>query len=179
MKINPEFIDLLKEAGLGNTARQIDKGIHFGFLISMLQERPSMKEYMLDGEKSVFPYEEFQVYQINFCKTNADSLQLELKVPLFEVGISQDEFGRFLELLLQYHVTGKGHQNNMLEFSIFEKDSRIDKEALQKAKQAIKDFDLNKCVIVVSNYYETTKFATKLANYLGGSSFIQDYKSYV
>jgi len=47
-----------------------------------------------------------------------------------------------------------------------------------KAK-SIKDFNLERCAIVISNYYETTKYATKLATYLGGTTFIQDYKLYV
>lgn len=178
--INEEFLSLLKESGLGNNEKQIARGVHFGLLITLKDKVPGFKEYLLDEEehRPVFPYEDYQVYQINLCKTNPDTLEVELKVPLFQTGVSKDEFDTFLTLLSHYYVTGKGHQNNLLEYSIFDANPKVDKEALMKAK-SIDNFDLDRCAIVISNYYETTKYATKLATYLGGTTFIQDYKSYI
>jgi hypothetical protein len=176
--INKEYLELLKECNLNNNPKQEAKGIHFGFLMTFKDDYPALKDYLLDNDREIFPYEEFQMYQINLCTTNPDTLKPELKVPLFETGVGDDEFSLFLTLLSQYHINGRGHQNQQLEYSIFDSDSRVDKEALMKAK-AVKDFNLERCAIVISNYYETTKYATKLATYLGGTTFVQDYKLYV
>ena len=176
--INKEYLELLKECNLNNNPKQEAKGIHFGFLMTFKDSHPALKDYLLDNDREIFPYEEFQHYQINLCTTNPDTLKPELKVPLFETGVGDDEFDTFLTLLSRYHVTGRGHQNQQLEYSIFDANPKVDKEALMKAK-AIKDFNLERCAIVISNYYETTKYATKLATYLGGTTFVQDYKLYV
>lgn len=175
--INPEYLQMLKSCGLSKNIHEEAKGIHFGFLMTYKDDFPALKEYLLNEDREIFPYEEFQVYQINLCKTNTDTLKPELKVPLF-AGVSNDEFSIFLDLLSQYHVSSKGHLNNSLDFSIFDRDTKVDKKALEIAKTGLDKFDINKAAIVISNYYETTKYATKLAAYLGGSAFLQDYKSY-
>lgn len=183
--ISQDYLNLLKECGLANNPKQEARGIHFGFLITYKEDYPALKDYLLNDDRRIFPYEEFQVYQINLCKTNAETLKIELKIPLFGGDIS-GEFEQFLSLLSNYNITSKGHLNNQLDFSIFSGLSSDDKKALSEAKININSynksnpsFDLNRAVIVTANYYETTKYATKLASYLGGTGFIQDYKLYV
>mgnify|MGYP007095244089 CR=1 FL=1 len=112
-------------------------------------------------------------------QTKAETLKMELKVPLLG-NVVEGEYETFLNTLSNYYVSGKGHINNQLEYSIFDKDGRVDKTAFNNAKAALgKDFDLNKMAIVISNYYESTQYAMKQANYLNGQSFVQDFKSYV
>lgn len=176
--INKDYLKLLKDCGLSNNPKQEAKGIHFGFLITYKDDFPALKDYLLDEDRQIFPYEEFQVYQINLCKTNADTLKIELKVPLF-AGVSNDEFSLFLDLLSGQNVVSSGHLNNKLDFSIFDKDTSVDKKALETAKVSVNNFNMSKAAIVVANYYETTKYATKLASYLGGTGFVQDYKNYL
>ena len=179
--INQEYLDLLKKEGLAKTPSQRARGLFFGFLITFKEDFPELKDYLLDEEehRAIFPYEDFQVYQIKLCKTNADTLKMELKVPLLG-NVVEGEYEMFLNTLSNYYVSGKGHINNQLEYSIFDKDGRVDKTAFNNAKAALgKDFDLNKMAIVISNYYESTQYAMKLANYLNGQSFVQDFKSYV
>lgn len=179
--INQDYLDLLKKEGLAQTPSQRARGLFFGFLITYKEEYPELKDYLLDDEehRAIFPYDDFQVYQIKLCRTNADTLKLELKVPIFGNSV-EGEYEQFLNLLSNYHLSGKGHANNVLEYSIFDRDKSLDKKAFEAAKTNLnKDFDLNKMAIVISNYYETTQFAMKLANYLNSQGFVQDFKSYV
>lgn len=179
MKINQEFLELLEREGLSKTPSMKARGLFFGFLISFKDEYPELKNYLLDDEehRAIFPYEDFQVYQIKLCKTNADTLKLELKVPMFG-NVQEGEFGLFLQTLLEHNVAGSGHVNFKREFSIFS-DDKTDKDALETAKSKLGEkFDLQKVCYVISEYYATSQYATKLATYLSGNAFIQDYKSY-
>lgn len=179
--INQEYLDLLKKEGLAKTPSQRARGLFFGFLITFKEDFPELKDYLLDEEehRAIFPYEDFQLYQIKLCKTNADTLKMELKVPLLG-NVVEGEYETFLGALGYLNVNSRGHLNNQLEYSIFDKSTKIDKDAFNVAKAALgKDFDLNKMAIVISNYYETTQYAMKLANYLNSQAFVQDFKSYV
>lgn len=179
--INQEYLDLLKKEGLAQIPSQRARGLFFGFLITFKEDFPELKDYLLDDEehRAIFPYEDFQVYQIKLCKTNTDTLKMELKVPFLGNSV-EGEYEMFLNLLGNYNINSKGHLNLQLEYSIFDKSSKVDKDAFNVAKAALgKDFDLNKMAIVISNYYESTQYAMKLANYLNGQSFVQDFKSYV
>lgn len=176
--INREFIELLKQTDLGNTPSQIARGIVFGFLITYKDDFPALKDYLLDESehRPIFPYDQFQEYQINLCKTNPETLKLELKVPLFS-GLQQGDFDKFLNLLLLYNVNSKGHLNHQLSFVIFDADVSVDKKALEHISR-YEGFSLTRAVEVIAKYYETTEFATKLSKYLLSNNFKQDYNEY-
>lgn len=170
--INPEYLSKLKE--FCSTDREITEGLFFGFLVTYRDDHPDLESYMLDGNTSVFPYEKFQEYAINLCKKNVDTRKTELIVPLFGY-TSTGEFDAFLQILGNYNVGGNGHYNNVLEYSIFGKD---DKKAFIEIKTRLGDsYAPEKLAMVISSYYELTKFAKKLDKYLREDAFI-GYKTY-
>lgn len=169
-EISQEFKDKCKEHGI-----PLNEGFVFAILIAYKDQVPGLEQFL--QEKEFWSYDKWQPYQINLCKTNED-LKPELKVDLFG-GVSSDEFSDFLVQLTFRGISGKGHVNNEKEYSIFNADYNVDKQAFVKAKQTLGDiFSLLKCADVIANYYRTTEYASKFANYVGSSAFIMDYKSY-
>lgn len=169
--INVEYLRLLKEFAL--TEREISEGLFFGLLMSLKDKFPDLESYILDGEDSVFPYEKFQMYNINLCKVNLENGKNELKVPLF--GYSADgEYEKFISLLEENYVGSRGHVNNQKGFSIITEEASKEFYVL-KAK--LNPFDLNRLVQVTVDYYRNTEYAKKLAGYLAEIA-IYDYKSH-
>lgn len=174
MVINPEYVAKLKE--FCQTPQAISQGLHFGFLMTFREEFPDLNNYFLDGEQSVIPYEEFQLFNINLVKVNATTGKKELVVDLFSHSNS-GEFDQFLNLLSNYHIESTGHLNNRLAYSIFGPD---DKKAYESIKQRIgAEFKIENLAISVSNYYEVTQFAKKLTKYFLDGDAYQDYKKYL
>ena len=172
--INKEYLRLLKENNLSTNPLEQSQGILFGFLISYMNEYPELENLLFSS--GLFPYEKFQEYQIQLCRTNSSG-NLELIVPLTGTDVT-DEYYELCNLLSGYYITSNGHQNSRLEYSIY--DDYNDKEALKKAKEILgEEFRIHKAAIVISNYYETTQFAKKFAGYVGSNNFIQDFKNYV
>lgn len=171
--INEEFKKLCEE---NNPPIPLEKGFVFAIFWRFKDEVKNLEQYFLD--RGILEYDEFQPLQIALCKTNPETLKPELKVDLFG-GVSSDEFSNFLVELSFVGISGKGHVNNELEYSIFDSSLKVDKDAYKLAKTALGEyFSPLKCVDVISNYYRTTKFAKKFANYVGSSAFLMDYKSY-
>ncbi len=170
--INTEYLDKLKE--FCTTEREISQGLFFGFLITYKGDFPDLESYMLDGQNSVLPYETFQLYSINLCKKNVDSRQNELVVPLIGYTDSS-EYGEFLTSLHQQNVYNTGHVNNILQFSIFDKDDKKDFNELKTRLGSA--YDRDKLAIVVSNYYEITQYAKKLGKYFREDGYVA-YKTY-
>lgn len=171
--INKEYLRLLKENNLSTNPLEQSQGILFGFLIENMGEYPELENLLFNS--GMFPYEKFQEYQIQLCRTNSSG-NLELIVPLTGYDV-QDEYYELCTLLSGYYVTSNGHQNSRLEYSIY--DDYNDKEALKKAKEILgEQFHLGRAAIVIANYYETTQFAKKFAGYVGSNNFIQDFKNY-
>ena len=164
--INPKYIEKLKEFC---TPEEIPEGIFFGFLITYKDEIKGLENYILDGEKSVFPYLKFQRFAINLCKKNLENNRNELIIPLFS--FTEDDYDTLLRLLLESHITSTGHPNNKLGFNIFSPNPR---EMYLRVKTRIKNFDIHKSAKVIARYYETTEYASKLDKYLE-EGFIQDY----
>lgn len=171
--INKEYLRLLKENNLSTNPLEQSQGILFGFLVENMYSYPELENLLFNS--GLFPYEKFQEYQIQLCRTNSSG-NLELIVPLTGYDI-QDEYYELCSLLSGYYITSNGHMNSKLEYSIY--DDYNDKEALKKAKEVIgDDWNKERAAIVISNYYETTQFAKKFAGYVGSNNFIQDYKNY-
>ena len=172
--INKEYLRLLKENNLSTNPLEQSQGILFGFLIEQMYTYPELENLLFSS--GLFPYEKFQEYQIQLCRTNSSG-NLELIVPLTGYDV-QDEYYELCSLLSGYYITSNGHINAKLEYSIY--DDYNDKEALKKAKEILgEEFRIHKAAIVISNYYETTQFAKKFAGYVGSNNFIQDFKNYV
>ena len=174
MNINKEYLRLLKESNLSTNPLEQSQGIFFGFLIENMYEFPELEQVLFNS--GIFPYERFQEYQIQLCRTN-ELGNLELIVPLtgFDVG---DEYYELCNLLSTMYVGSQGHINSKLEYSIY--DDYNDKEALKKAKEILgTEFHLGRAAIVIANYYETTQYAKKFAGYVGSNNFIQDFKQFV
>lgn len=170
--INQEFLDKVKETA--TTDRDICEGLFFGFLMSFREQFPYMNQYMLDGERSVIPYEKLQPLSINLCQKDIDGIN-RLKIPLF--GEDASDFSQFIDKLSDYYVTSKGHSNNPTQFSIF---GETDRSMFQQTKNELgKDYTLEKLAIVTANYYEVTTFPTKLSKFLGTPNVISSYKEYV
>lgn len=170
-EISSEFKNLCKEHEI-----PLNEGFCFAMLIEYRDKVPGLEQFLVD--KEFWPYEKWQPYQINLCIVNED-LKPQLKVPLF--GFSEEgEYDKFLTLLMEDGVGGRGHLNNELEYSIFNSTSKIDRDAFSHAKVKLKsDWDVDKASRVVSHYYRMTKFAKNFANYVGSDSFIMDYKQTV
>lgn len=172
MKINPRFMAKLDEFCSDDYKKS--KGIHFGFLYTHKDSHPCLESYFLDGENSVFPYEDFTIYGINLLTTNTDTGVSELKIPFYTFE-DKGEFEEFMILLGRLHISSTGHFNKKLDYSIF-KDT--DKDAFFQLKSQLgKDFDLQKLAKVVAKYYETTGYAQGLTNYFKASC-LQDYTTY-
>lgn len=171
--INEEFKKLCEE---NNPPIPLEEGFVFAMLWQFKDEIKGLEQYLIDS--NIIGYERFQPLQIALCRTNPETLKPELKVDLFG-GVSSDEFSDFLVQLTFRGISGKGYVNNELEYSIFDTTLKVDRDAFNHAKIALGDsFSPLKCADVISNYYRTTKFAKKFANYVGSSAFIMDYKSY-
>lgn len=171
--INKEYLRLLKEKNLSTNPLEQSQGILFGFLIENMYTHPELENLLFNS--GLFPYEKFQEYQIQLCKTNSSG-NLELIVPLTGYDV-QDEYYELCNLLSSHYITSNGHINSKLEYSIY--DDYNDKEALKKAKEILgEQFHLGRAAIVIANYYETTQFAKKFAGYVGSNNFIVDFKNY-
>ncbi len=168
MNINEEFISLCKENEI-----PLSEGFLFGIILEFQDQIPELKQFILN--EGFFDYERYQPLQINLCTTNPETLKPELKVSLFG-GMIDGEYEEFLDLLSQRGLTGKGFANNELEYSIFNTNSKIDRVAFSLAKSKIKNFSVEKCATVIINYYRSTQYAQKFANYVGSDAFIMDYK---
>lgn len=171
MNINEEFINLCKENRI-----PLSEGFLFGVILEFQDQIPELKQFILN--EGFFDYERYQPLQINLCTTNPETLKPELKVPLFG-GVIEGEYEEFLNLLSQKGLTGKGFANNELEYSIFNTNSKVDRIAFNLAKGKIKNFSVEKCATVIVNYYRSTQYAQKFANYVGSDAFVMDYKQTV
>ncbi len=172
--INREYLRLLKQSNLSTNPLEQSQGILFGFLVENMCEFPELEQVLFNS--GIFPYEKFQEYQIQLCRTN-ELGNLELIVPLTGFDV-QDEYYELCSLLSTMYVGSQGHINSRLEYSIF--DDYNDKEALKKAKEILgTEFHLGRAAIVIANYYETTQYAKKFAGYVGSNNFIQDFKNFV
>jgi hypothetical protein len=168
--INPDYINLIKQ--FTSDERELSEALFFGFLMSLKDQFPDLENYMLEGEKSVFPYEKFQVFQIALCETDVETKKTKLKVPL--IGFSKSgEFEKFIELLEDRYVTSRGHVNLTRDFSIFD---TADEEEFYNLKSKIKNFDINRLADVTATYYRTAEYATKLTAYLKITAYA-DYNS--
>jgi len=162
--INPNFIKKLQEFCTDD--HEVAKGIHFGFLYTFKDDIPYLEEYFLEGSKSVFPYEDYQIYAINLLKKDVETGKTHLIIPLFATK-DEGEFQDFLKILSRYHINSKGHLNNQLGYAIF---GDTDKDEFYVLKSKLEgDFDIKKLAEVVSKYYETTNFALKLSGYFKNS----------
>lgn len=171
--INQEYLRLLKDSNLSTNPLEQSQGILFGFLIEHMYSYPELENLLFNS--GLFPYERFQEYQIQLCKTNSSG-NLELIVPLTGQDM-QDEYYELCDLLSVYFIGSNGHVNSKLEYSIY--DDYNDKEALKQAKAVLgQQFSLGRAAVVIANYYETTQFAKKFAGYVGSNNFIQDFKNY-
>ena len=172
MQINPRFLAKLDEFCKDNYEKS--KGIHFGFLYTHKDKHPYLENYFLDGDYSVFPYEDFTLYGINLLTTNTETGVSELKIPFYTYE-DNGEFEDFMKLLARLHVSSTGHLNKKLDYSIF---NPSDKDAFFQLKTKLGDqFDLFQLASVVAKYYETTGYAKNLTNYLSASCY-QDYMTY-
>lgn len=174
MNINEEFISLCKENEI-----PLSEGFIFGIFVDFKDTIPGLESLIWkdDNGEGILNYERYQPLQINLCTTNPETLKPELKVPLFG-GVVDGEYEEFLETLRLYNIGGSGHLNSKLEFSIFDKHEKVDRDSYFELKQKLgKDFDLNKICKTISIYYESSKYATKLASYMRGSAIVQDYKN--
>jgi 5-methylcytosine-specific restriction endonuclease McrA len=174
--INKEFIKKLKETNLCNNPNEAAQGILFGFLISEMNEYPELENLLFNS--GLFPYERFQEYQIQLCKTN-ESGNLELIIPLTGYDVKDNEFDQFISILETHNTSTLGHVNNQTGFSIFSV-GREDLLAYYKTKEELNaQFNIEKLAIVVSSYYETADYPSKLQNLLGTKNIIGLYKNYV
>lgn len=175
MNINEKFKDLCKENEI-----PLSEGFVFGIFVDFKDIVPGLESLIWkdDNGEGILNYERYQPLQINLCTTNPETLKPELKVPLFGE-VVDGEYEDFLDLLSQKGLTGKGFANNELEYSIFNTNSKIDRVAFSLAKGKIKNFSVEKCATVIVNYYRSTQYAQKFANYVGSDAFVMDYKQTV
>lgn len=169
--VNPEYLRLLKNTNLSNSPLEQSQGILFGFLIENMYDFPELEDMLFSS--GLFPYEKFQEYQIQLCKTDEQG-RLELLTPLTGFDV-QDDYSQLCDLLSKNYVGSNGHSNNRLEYAIY--DDYNDQQALKTAKERIPDFNLERAAEVIAYYYETVQFAKKFAGYVGSNNFIQDYKN--
>ena len=172
--INPDYLEITKK--YYSTEEELCEALFFGFLMENREEFPFMESYLLDGKRSVIPYEKFQELFINFVSKDTETGKNLLKVPL--MGVDTSDYSEFLLYLSMYHVTSTGHLNNKTKFSIFSMGD-VDKKAYRYAKEGIgKGFNPERMAMVTSNYYENVEFPSKLSNFLGSQNAIQAYKDY-
>lgn len=168
--INSEYLNALKEFAL--TEREVTEGLFFGFLMSLKDKYPDLESYMLDGKHSVFPYEKFQIYNINLCKVDLETGKNELRFPFFGYS-SNGEYEIFISLLEENYVGSRGHVNNQKGYSILTEEAE---KEFYNLKSKLDPFDINRLVEVTVDYYRNTEFAKKLSGYLSETA-IYDYKS--
>jgi hypothetical protein len=172
--INPEYLELIRQSY--DTEEEVCEALFFGFLMENRDEFPFMESYLLDGKRSIIPYEKFQELFINFVSKDTETGKNLLKVPL--MGIDTSDYSDFLLHLSLYHVGSMGHLNNKTKFSIFSLGD-LDKKGYRFAKEGIgKGFNPERMAMVTSYYYENAEFPSKLCNFLGTQNSIQAYKDY-
>ncbi len=171
--INPDYLSIIKQ--YYTTEQEVCEALFFGFLMENRDQFPFMESYLLDGKKSVIPYERFQELFINFVKKDTDTGKNLLVVPL--MGADTSDFAEFLVHLQMHHVTNMGHLNNKTKFSIFSPGD-ADKVAYRYVKENVKGFSPEKLAMVTADYYEFAEFPSKLCNFLGSQNAIQAYNSY-
>jgi hypothetical protein len=170
--VNPQIKLLSEEYGY-----PLEKVIHFHFLMEFKDEVPILESYLLDGDKSIFPYELFQEYQINFCQVDTNDGVLKTKFPLYVTHAEDNLWESFRTLLMDKGMTGRGHANRKLDRSIFSKEN-LEFKQLERLNREIDKFDLEKAAQVIVDYYLTTEYPLNMDKYLGSENFKTDYESF-
>lgn len=158
MALNSKLKTLFKEIGL-----EEDEGYAFCLLFHYGFSDYLISKGLADPEK---------------CMLLLDVIEdgYALKHPLFEKKDYKD-FTRFIGLLsASGKINGMGHVNNPQEYSVINSGEETAEE-FEKASQLIPDFDIEKAVEVVINYYKDVKKGFKLSNYLK-NNLVLDYAGY-
>ena len=167
MKINPEIFKIIKQHGLPElecvwfcTAFHLKRYYNKAedLLFVNLTTGPVIN---LDNE---------EIYRTHFLKLEEG--ELVLKYPLF-VKDKVNSFEEFTKLIAETRlISSKGHVNSPQDYPVYD----ISKET-KEAFNELPELDLEKAKEVVIRYYETTKPAQKLSNYLR-KGFIVDYQNF-
>lgn len=168
MQLNPQILKLIKDLKL------TEQEVVYFCLIFWFKKHYSKAEELLfvetaNGNK-VINLENEETYRINFLKLEEG--ELVLKYPLF-VKEKTGAFKEFTTRLAETKLLGsRGHVNNNQDYTVYS----INKET-EEAFDSLPPVNIDTAVQVVLNYYESSKPAQKLSNYLKGS-FIVDYQNY-
>ena len=168
MNINSKFIDLCRQYNI-----PLNEGFIFGVLIEFKDQIPHLENFLQEIE--FWPYEKWQPYQINLCETDADH-KLRLKVPLFSVTPTNDNYDKFSEEVVKR--VGTTIRTKDSSYSLFTKDGveRVSFYAL--TERLGEPVDLNKLIEVVTSYYEETTMAKQLGNFLKSEECYHSYKNF-
>ncbi len=133
---------------------------HFGTQIS------GLKTFIID--KDIISLENEEKYRIGLLKLDEDG-NLVLKYELFEEE-GNGTYKEFCRKLAETRViNSRGHLNNSQDYTVYSVSKDV-----EMIWQTLGDLDLDVAVKTVVNYYENTKPALKIENYLA-KSFMTDY----
>ena len=158
MALNSKLKSLFKEVGL-----EEDEGYAFCLLFHYGFSDYLISKGLADPEK---------------CMLLLDVAEdgYTLKHPLFEKK-DYKEFTQFIGLLSSHNqMSSMGHVNNPQEYSVINSGEETAIE-FEKVINLIPDFEVNKAVNVVVEYYREVKRGFKLSNYLK-NNFVLDYAKY-
>ena len=143
---------------------------------SLMSEREETINVLLESLES----ENYDILmRVVLCDFDG-SWTLKQEIPLFydipnEVVEKKEEkslFKEFMDKLLKSGLTGKGHPDNLKQYTVISKAKEV-KEEFENLYNR-KKIDLSKLVLVISNYYETTEYAKKLDKVLSEIDFEYD-----
>jgi hypothetical protein len=158
MTLNSKLKDYFKEIGLSE-----DEGFAFCILFHYRLSDYLINTGLADAEKCML-------------LLNVTENGYELKHALFEKK-EYKNFTKFIGLLsANAQIDSMGHVNNPQEYSVINSGEETALE-FEKASELIPDFDIEKAVNVVINYYKGVKKGFKLSNYLK-NNFVLDYAKF-
>lgn len=169
MVINPKIFEIIKEFNLNER-----DSILFCNLWWLNQFYPSASEILFTkvNGKDIINLDKEEDYRINFLKLDEETNELKLRYPFF-VKEKNSNFELFCQKLADTRqFNSKGHINNPQDYSVYDVN-----QELRDAFDLLKEFDLDKGVLVILDHYSSVKPASKLSKYLR-NNFLQDYKSW-
>ncbi len=171
MKVNSQLRAAIENRGLPV------EGI-FLFLTAVKYLDDAAVKLLLD--KQLLTPEEEDVARIMFLQQNFETGVFTVKQELFEV--EESLFNQLFEALInEYHFTSKGHPRNQIDsYAPISNTEEVQDKFTGLVNEIVvkfKDFDLQRLVAVIVNYYLHTEKPKSLANYFQTQAMI-DYQSH-
>lgn len=173
MKINPAIRQKVEEINERNLDRYLEYPsiVHCLLLWEFGTQVPELRERILS--EGVVKVEDWDFLSVEFLTIDTVTGETVLKIPLFDVPRKEGSYIALCKLIERAHcMDNRGHLNNPQDYEVFlgakdrESQDLFDRLCIE---------DLEKARDVIIEFYQHTKPAKKLSNFLRGG-FMVNYE---